>query len=274
MTVAESPARTSDAGRGTPRAIRALEYWMYHYRVNWRGTVISGLMSPLLYLAAMGVGLGSLVDKNQGSSGSLGGVSYVAFLAPGLLAGVAMQIGMQESTYPVLGAIKWMRTYIAMLATPLRVVDVFLGHVLYVMIRVAVTAVLFFAVMELFGAGHHWTAVFAIPAAVLTGMAFALPTMGFAATRDGDAAFAALFRFVVMPMFLFSGTFFPVTQLPAGLRAIAYLTPLWHGVDLCRTLALGTATIGGVAIHVAYLLTFAGVGFVLAARGYRGKLAL
>jgi lipooligosaccharide transport system permease protein len=97
--------------------------------------------------------------------------------------------------------------------------------------------------------------------------------MGFAATRDGDAAFAALFRFVVMPMFLFSGTFFPVTQLPSGLRAVAYLTPLWHGVDMCRSLSLGTAPIGRTAMHVAYLLAFTTVGFAAARRAYTRRLA-
>ena len=110
----------------TPPAVRSLEYWLYQYRANWRNTLTAGVSNPLLYLAAMGVGLGSLVDKHQstpGSQGSLGGVSYVAFLAPAMLAAVAMQVGTQESTYPVLGAIKWMRTYLAMLATPLRVVD-------------------------------------------------------------------------------------------------------------------------------------------------------
>jgi lipooligosaccharide transport system permease protein len=246
---------------------------MYQYKRTWRGTVTSGLLSPLLYLAAMGVGLGSLVDKHQSSRGSLGGISYVAFLAPGMLAAVAMQVGAQESTYPVLGAIKWMRTYFAMLATPLRVVDVLAGHLLWIMIRITLTVLMFLVVMELFGAGHHWTVLLAIPAAVLTGMAFAVPVVAFSATRDGDAAFAALFRFVVMPMFLFSGTFFPVTQLPVGLRIVAYLTPLWHGVDMCRTLALGTASIGRLAMHVAYLGAITGVGFVAARRAYTGRLA-
>jgi lipooligosaccharide transport system permease protein len=261
------------ATRSTPPAIRSLEYWISQYRHAWVGTAISGFLSPLLYLAAMGVGLGSLVDKHQTQHGSLGGVSYVAFLAPGMLAAVAMQVGSQESTYPVLGAIKWMRTYFAMLATPLRVVDLLIGHLLYITLRVTVTVVLFFAVMEAFGAGHHPTAILAIPVAVLTGMAFAIPIAAFAATRDGDAAFAALFRFVVMPMFLFSGTFFPVSQLPKALRVVAYLTPLWNGVDLCRSLALGSASAGRSAAHLAYLLTFVAVGFVCARRAFEHRLA-
>ncbi len=256
-------------------AVRSLEYWIYQYKRTWRGTVISGLVSPLLYLAAMGVGLGSLVDKHQSSAGTgaLGGVSYVAFLAPGMLAAIAMQIAAQESTYPVLGAIKWIRTYLAMLATPLRVVDLLVGHLLWITIRVTLTVLMFLAVMELFGAGHHWTVLLALPAAVLTGMAFSVPIVAFSATLEGDAAFAAIFRFVIMPMFLFSGTFFPVSQLPTVFRYVAYATPLWHGVDMCRSLALGTATPGRVAMNVAYLAVFVVVGFVAARRSYERRLA-
>jgi len=257
----------------TPPALRSLEYWIYQYKRTWRGTVISGLISPVLYLAAMGVGLGSLVDKHQSSQGPLGGVSYVAFLAPGMLAAIAMQIAAQESTYPVLASIKWIRTYFAMLATPIRVVDLLVGHLLWITIRVALSVLMFLAVMELFGAGHHWTVLLAVPAAVLTGMAFGVPIAAFAATRDGDAAFAALFRFVIMPMFLFSGTFFPVTQLPVGLRIVAYVTPLWNGVDMCRSLALGTATPGRVAVHVAYLGAIVALGYLAARRTYTGRLA-
>ena len=190
-----------------------------------------------------------------------------------MLAAVAMQVGSQESTYPVLGAIKWMRTYFAMLATPLRVVDLMVGHLLWMMVRITITVVLFLGVMELFGAGHHWTVLLAVPAAVLTGMAFAVPIAAFSATRDSDAAFAPLFRFGVMPMFLFSGTFFPVSQLPTGLRVVAYLTPLWHGVDMCRTLALGTATVGRVAMNAAYLLAITAIGLLAARRSYTRRLA-
>jgi lipooligosaccharide transport system permease protein len=254
-------------------ALRALEYWIYQYRRMWRGSVISGFISPLLYLAAMGVGLGSLVDMHQSCQGSLGGVSYIAFLAPGMLAAIAMQIGAQESTYPILGGIKWVKNYFAMLATPLRVVDVLAGQLLWIAMRITLTVTLFLITMELFGAGHHWTVLLALPVAVLTGMAFAVPIAAYAATRDGDAAFAALFRFVVVPMFLFSGTFFPVTQLPKGLRVVAYLTPLWHGVDLCRALALGDAGFARAIGHVAYLLVFVVAGLVWARHTFTKRLA-
>ena len=259
--------------RTTPPALRSLEYWLYQYRRNWRGTLTSGFVNPVLYLAAMGVGLGSLVDKHQAGGGSLGGVTYVSFLAPGLLAAAAMQVGAQESTYPVLGAIKWMRTYLAMLATPLRITDLLIGHLLFILLRVTIAATIFLVVMECFGVGHHPTAVLAIPAAALTGMAFSVPIVAFAATRDGDGSFAAMFRFLIMPMFLFSGTFFPVKQLPHFFRGVAYLTPLWHGVDLCRGFALGTESWARAAMHVGYLLAIVLAAFAVARHTYTNRMA-
>jgi lipooligosaccharide transport system permease protein len=256
----------------TPLALRGFSYWVYQYKRTWRSSLTSSFLNPILFLAAMGVGLGSLVDKNAQGSAQLGGVGYLTFLAPGLLAASAMQTAVQESTYPVMGAIKWIRTYHAMLATPLRIIDVLLGHLGWIAFRLLLVATVFVAVMSAFGATDSWLVVFAIPAAVLTGMAFAAPTAAFAATRTDDMAFAALFRFLVIPAFLFSGTFFPVSQLPAALRLLAYITPLWHGVDLCRHLALGRVPLGRTAGHVAYLAAWVAAGVAAADRTYHRRL--
>jgi len=253
-----------------PLALRSLEYWAYQYRRTWRGSVISTVLTPVLFLAAMGVGLGTLVDSS--GAGRVGGVDYLVFLAPGLLAAAAMQTGVGESTYPVMGAIKWIRTYHAMLATPLGVSDLLVGHALWIAIRVLTGSAAYLAVMVPFGAVRSPLALLAIPAAVLVGMAFATPTMAFAAGQDNDSGFAALFRFGVTPMFLFSGVFFPVEQLPPVLEQLAYVTPLWHGVDLCRTLALGTARFDATILHVAYLAAWLAGGLVIAARTYRRRL--
>jgi lipooligosaccharide transport system permease protein len=256
----------------TPLPLRSFAYWAYQYKRTWRSSLTSSFLNPILFLAAMGVGLGSLVNKNAGSSARLGGVGYLTFLAPGLLAASAMQTAAQESTYPVMGAIKWIRTYHAMLATPLRIVDVLVGHLAWIAVRLLLVTTVFVAVMTAFGATRSWTVLFAIPAAVLTGMAFSAPIAAFAATRESDASFAAIFRFLVIPMFLFSGTFFPVSQLPALLRPLAYVTPLWHGVDLCRDLALGRVPLGRTVLHVAYLLVWVGAGGVLALGAFRRRL--
>jgi lipooligosaccharide transport system permease protein len=236
----------------------------------WRMSVFSTLVTPVLYLSAMGLGLGSLV--NHAHRSSLGGVSYLDFLAPGLLAAAAMQTAAAEATWPVLGSIMWIGTYKAMLATPLGVRDVALGHLLWMAARIALTATVFAAVIVLFGAAPSAGIVLAVPAAVLTGVAFATPIAAFSASVERDHALAALMRFVIMPLFLFSGTFFPVTQLPSGIRWIAYITPLWHGVALCRGLSLGRIGVAGATVHVAYLAAVAGAGALVTVMRFQKRL--
>jgi len=251
-------------------AVRAFRFWLVNYRRTWRGTIYSSVLNPVLYLGAMGLGLGELVDKH--GSASLGGVSYLAFLAPGLLAAQAMQTAMGESTYPVLASVKWLKTYQAAAATPLRPADVFAGHLLFTTMRLAMNCAIFLAVMAAFGAVRSPWVLAALPVAVLTGLAFAAPIEAFAVTREKDQSFAMLFRFGMIPMFLFSGTFFPLTQLPAWIRPVAYLTPLWHGVALCRALSLGTAELPSALGHLAYLVAVAGAGITVGAINYRRRL--
>jgi lipooligosaccharide transport system permease protein len=251
---------------------RAFAFWLASYRRVWRASVFEGFISPLFFLAAMGFGLGMLVDS--GPSGGIDGVSYVQFIAPGILAAQAMNTAVGESTYPVLGAIKWFRMYHAMLATPLGIPDVVLGHLAFVLLRVTITSVAFLVVAWLLGAFESAWSVVALPVAVLCGMAFATPVFAFAAGQDNDSGFALLFRFGVMPMFLFSGTFFPVDQLPPVMQPIAWATPLWHGVELCRALAFGEATIAGAAMNVSYLLLWVVIGYVLALRSFRRRLVV
>lgn len=257
---------------GAPLALRSLEYWLFQYRRTWRGSVVSTVLFPVLFLASMGLGLGSLVDSS--ASGGVAGLPYLVFLAPGLLAATAMQTGVSESSYPVMGAIKWIKTYHAMLATPLGVLDVLVGHLLYIAARVAFGSAVFLVVMVLFGAADSPLALLAIPAAVLTGMAFSAPVVAVAARMENDQGLAFLFRFVVTPLFLFGGVFFPIEQLPVVLEQLAYATPLWHGVALARGLSLGTASAGGVLLHVAYLSAWIAVGCWFAARSYRARLAV
>lgn len=261
-TEVERDAAVRPGGGG---ALSVLAYLLQVYRRTFKGSLISSFLSPLLYLAAMGYGLGSLVDR--GASGGIDGIPYVAFIAPGVLAATAMQTASGECTYPVLGAIKWHGQFHAMLATPLRPRQVLLGHLAFVTVRFVVVCGVFLVVAALLGATPSWTTPLALPAAVLTGLAFAAPITALAAkVQDGGDSFNVLFRFVVMPMFLFSGTFFPVDQLPGVLQAVARATPLWHGVELCRGLTLGTGTLLGAAGHVAYLSVFLVVGYLLAER--------
>jgi lipooligosaccharide transport system permease protein len=258
------------AGGTWARTFREFRFWLTNYRRTWRGTIYSSVLNPLLYLGAMGLGLGTLVDKH--GMGRLGGVSYLVFLAPGLLAAAAMQTAIGESTYPVLGSVKWRKTYQAAAASPLRPADIFRGHLMFTTMRLVMNCVIFLAVMAAFGAVRSAWALATVPVGVLTGLAFAAPIEAWAVTRIKDNSFSVLFRFGMIPLFLFSGTFFPVTQLPAWIRPLAYATPLWHGVALCRSLSLGTATLGDSLLHVGYLAALAGIGFAAGNVTYRRRL--
>ena len=248
-------------------ALRSFEYWAYSYRRVWRGSVVSSIVGPILYLTALGVGLGKLVNRGPGV-----GVPYLDFVAPGILAATAMQLATFESSYPVMAAIRWTRQFHAMLATPLRSRDLLIGHQLYVAARLAVVSAIYLVVLAGFGALHSPYAILAWPAAVLVGLAHSAPVSAFSAWLQREEGFNGLFRFVVMPMFLFSGTFFPVTRLPHGAREIAYATPLWNGVDLMRHLTLGTASLWPSLAHVAYLSLWVAGGLTLAARTYKRRL--
>jgi lipooligosaccharide transport system permease protein len=268
--MAQAQAQALPQASAQAFAVRQFKFWLTNYRRTWRGTIYSGLLNPVLYLGAIGVGLGSLVDAH--GTASLGGVSYLQFLAPGLLAGSAMQMAMTESTWPVFGSVKWLKTYQAATATPLRPADLYHGHLIFTAMRLAMNSAVFLAVMAAFGAVRSVWVIAALPVAVLTGLAFAAPLEAFAITCKKETSFSLIFRFGIIPLFLFSGTFFPISQLPAVIRPLAYVTPLWHGVALCRSLSLGTATPGAAAIHLGYLIVLVGAGSYVARRAYLRRL--
>ena len=275
MSVLSTSGRTTGglppAPSGAALVGRSVDFWRVQYRRTWRGTWAPTVLTPLGFLAAMGLGLGSIVDEGAGAD-TLGGVSYLDFIAPGLMAASVMQQAAFESSYPVLGAIKWAKQYHAQLAAPLRVRDVLAGHVIWVTLRLAISAAVFLVIMALFGTLQSPWAVLCIPAAVLTGAAWVPGMFGYAATLETDSGFALVFRFLVMPMFLFSGTFFPISQLPDWLEWVAVLTPLWHGVELCRDFALGTPELLPCLGHVAYLSLWVAVGFWWALRTFTRRL--
>ena len=254
---------------GVLQPLRAYEHWLAQYKRVWRGTIGTSLVNPLLYLAALGVGLGTIVDR---SANAPAGVPYLDFIAPGLLAAAAMQTATTESSWPVMGALKWTRTYYAMTATPLTERDVLIGHQLFVITRVFSAAAAYLLVVALFGAVHSLLGLLAIPVAVLIGTAYSMPMAAYAAWSDHDRSFPPIFRFVIVPMFLFSGAFFPVERMPLAFELLAYATPIWHGVDLCRSLTLGTVELLPALGHVAYLLAWTLAGLWLARRSYRRKL--
>jgi lipooligosaccharide transport system permease protein len=253
---------------------RVVETRALQYRRTFRASIVSSFLNPALFLLAMGVGLGTYVDQSGTASAALGGLSYLQFLAPGLLAATTMQSAAFEATFPIMGGLTWGRTFHAMYATPVSPRDIVVGNLVWIALRLTAIATIFTVVMALFGAAASPLTVLGIPAAVLTGMAFAAPIAAFAATQTTPEKFNAVFRFGITPLFLFSGTFFPISNLPEVIRPLAWLSPLWHGVELTRGLALGTLSSqpGMALIHVAVLVAIFAAGTAWAYRTVEARL--
>jgi len=252
-------------------AARLFDYWAIVYLRTWKGSVISSFVTPLLYVVAMGVLLGGFI---AGDPARLDGApTYLAFVAPGLVAAQTMTTVFGEVTYPVMGAVKWHKTYFSMIATPLGVGEVALAHLGFVTFRVATTSAVFLAVMTPFGVfGSWWGVLVAFAVQLLLGLAFATPVYAFSAGLRDESAFALVFRLGMIPLFLFSGAFFPIGNLDAPLEALARATPLWHGVDLTRMLTLGDVDWRLAAVHVAYLSVLAIAGWFWAVRRLTRRL--
>jgi len=268
---ATSPTPPTAPANVVQGALRLLDYWVIVYRRTWKGTAISSFVTPLLYIVAMGVLLGGFIQDDP--SRLDGASSYLAFVAPGMVAAQTMTTVFGEVTYPVMGAVKWHKTYYSMIATPLSVGEVILANLGFVMFRVAATSAVFLAVMSPFGVFESWVGVLvAFLAQLLIGLAFATPIYAFSAGLRDESAFALVFRLGMIPLFLFSGAFFPIRNLNAPMEALARVTPLWHGVDLTRMLTLGQVDWSLAALHVAYLAVLALAGWLWAVRRLTRRL--
>ncbi|MBA4085818.1 ABC transporter permease [Janibacter terrae] len=243
-------------------------YFLVVYRRTWMGSLFSRFVSPLLFLLAIGLGLGSLVDA---SSGGVDGVSYLLFVAPGMVAVQAMMTAVGESTYPVYGLFTWNRMYHSMLATPLTVSDLLLGHLTVIAVQGGLAAAAFVLVASFFGSFASWWVLLAVPIGVLVTLAFAVPLFGFTARAKGDSSFNIVYRLVITPLMLFSGVFFPVDRLPLVLELLAWVTPLWHGVELVRSSAHGSFAPFDL-VHLLVLLAFVALGWVYARSGMTRRL--
>lgn len=258
QTVHSSAPRSTLAGAG-----RLVDYWAIVYRRTWKGSAVSSFINPLFYVLAMGVLLGDYVEDDPARLE--GASSYLVFVAPGLLAAQTMQTAFGETTYPVMSMVKWHKTYFGMTATPLSVREVILGHLGFVLFRVALTCGVFTLVMAPFGVFATWyAAVLAWLVQFLLALAFATPVYAFSAGLKDESAFALVFRLGMIPLFLFSGAFFPIENLDPWMEALAKATPLWHGVDLTRMLTLDTVDAGAALVHVVYLAVLAALGWLWA----------
>jgi lipooligosaccharide transport system permease protein len=246
-------------------AARMFDYWAILYKRTWKGSVITSFVSPLLYVLAMGVLLGGFI---KGDPSQLeGATSYLDFVAPGLLASQAMTIVFGEVTYPVMGMIKWHRTYFGMTATSLGIPEVILAHLGFVLFRVALSCAVFVVVMAPFGVfASVGGALAAFLVQLLVGLAFATPVYALSAGLKNESPFALVYRLGLIPLFLFSGAFFPVANLDPWMEVLAKATPLWHGVDLTRMFTLGQVDWSMLAVHVVYLGVLALAGWFWAVR--------
>ena len=245
------------------------KHWLW-YRRNWRATAVSSFLMPVLLLLAMGFGFGSQVR----STALIGGVPYLEYLAPALVVISALQGATFESTYAIMSAFVWQKTYVGMVATPITPAQVLYGQVLWVGAQVFARSAVFVVIAVVLGAAAGPGIVLAVPLATLAGLAFSCPLIAYSATLDKPDSFTTIFRFVLMPMTLFTGAYFPVSQLPDWLLPVVWLTPAWHGIELARGATFGTLGLLPALGHTAYLVALTVVGVVLGVRFFRRRLAV
>lgn len=257
----------------TPAAVRVWESSFTYYRRIWRSNLVSSLLQPFLYLLGMGVGIGALVDDRASSTELLGGVSYLGFFAPALIATTVMMVVAQDAMWPVMDGFNWSNAFRAMYSTPLQPGQIAAGTALWQATRALISGGGVALVLMLFDDTRGPGLAPAVAFGVLTGLAISMPITAWSASRSmGDQSFPAIMRFAIMPMFLFGGAFYPIEQLPVALQWVAKVTPLWHGIELCRGAVLGTLGAGEAAVHVGVLVAFAAAGYLLARRTYQQKL--
>ncbi len=253
----------------SPRWVRAWWFHATYYRLTWRGSVVSSVLFPFLFLASMGLGVGHLVSAH---TGLVEGQTYLHFIAPSLLATTAMQLGEGESLWPVFASIKWIRSYHAAVATPLEPEDVLYGKLAFVATRALGTGVIYSAVIGLFGGLQSWWALTLPLLSVLVTMAFSAPLVAYAAHVESEASFNVIYRFAMVPMFLFSATFYPVSAYPGYLRPLVQLVPLYHAVALARAAAFGHGAPAALVAHGAVLVAMVAAGLWGGRRSMRRRL--
>jgi lipooligosaccharide transport system permease protein len=246
---------------GSRRSLRLVERNLYVYSHTWL-VILSGFFEPLFYLLSIGFGLGALIGTVPGPGGEP--IPYQLFVAPALLASAAMNGAINESTFNFFFKLNYNKTFTAILSTPLSPGDIAVGELLWALIRGGLYALGFVVVMIVLGLVVSPWVILAFPAALLVGFAFG--AVGMAATsfmrswQDFD-----LIQLVILPLFLFSATFYPIETYPPALQVVVKLTPLYQGVDLIRSLTVGAIT-PILLVHVAYLSIMGLVGLAVVSR--------
>ncbi len=278
-TTSASPTVSSPVSVSATRSRRFGSWYVAEHNLRrvrgYGGTILATAFgTPVLYMVAFGVGLASLITANLGNH-AINGVSYLTFVAPALLCAAGIAVASEEFTYTIMMGFKWNPIYFGMNAAPLSGRQIINGVVIFVTIRMVATTTIYFVITSLFGAvplvSTGWLSV---PIAVLTGLAFGMPLMAYSTTLIEDRGqFALVLRFIVLPMTLFSGTMFPLSQLPEWLRWIAWISPLWHGAEVARVVSYGAVVAPSLVVaHLVVLVILAAVGWVLAVRSATRRL--
>jgi len=256
------------ATRTTPLPLAGSRAWLLVernllvYRRIWL-LIVSGFFEPVFYLFSIGVGLGGLVGTVAGPGGQP--IDYTAFVAPALLAASAMNGAVYDSTMNVFWKLKYAKTYDAMLATPLAPADIAVGEITWAQLRGTLYSAAFLLVMLLFGLIDSWWAVLALPATVLIGLAFAAVGMAATSFMRGWQDFEFV-QLAILPMFLFSTTFYPLSVYPRPLQLFIQVTPLYHGIELIRPLTTGVGVAPALLGHALYFVALAAVGLAVTSR--------
>jgi lipooligosaccharide transport system permease protein len=253
-------------------------YFAEHMLRSMRAYVVTiavtSVGNPLLYLFSMGVGLATIVDRAGADHPAFDGVGYLAFAAPALLVSSAVMTSSNETMYPVMAGFKWRRTYYGPHATPLAPGQLAAGHLMAIGVRLLIQCGVFFLIMLAFGAAPGPWAWMLVPIGVFAGLAFGAPVMAYSAFIERENfQFSMIQRFVVMPLFLFSGTFYPLEAMPAAMQWIGWISPLWHGNQLGRIASYGLEVPAWVAaVHIAYLAVLLAGGIWWARRNYAARM--
>lgn len=261
-----------------PKLVALFGAWyVTEYRLlnmsKWKGAILAfGIGNPVLYLTSIGLGVGALVSAN--SPGGVDGVPYLVFLAPALLTNAAIQAAMDETIFPTLHGFVWAKVFRGMQNTPLTGRQIADGVVAAAMLRAVWTAVTYYIIMVIFGAVEIGRGLLSIPAAIFAGWAFGEVLLALAVHVEQDDGFFALInRFILTPMFLFSGTFYPLAVLPVYLQWIGWISPLWHATELGRFLSYGhEMSVPTFIMHVTVLLVTGLIGQRVAYRKYLKRL--
>jgi lipooligosaccharide transport system permease protein len=281
-SITHRSTRTADHVRPAGGGIRALLiYNLIADRRYIKVSLLSQLLAPVLYLLALGLGLGGVVNANGGTSLA---TSYLSFIAPALIAATALQVGVADATYPILhGGFKYQRIYFGMNATPITASQIARMVLIWIGYKAAGSSLIYLVIVACFGGLRSPAALLCIPVATLGALAIATPIAAYSASVQNEgSSFAVIFRFIVTPMFLFSGTFYPISALPEWIRVLAWISPLWHATELARWVSLGPlhlrSGVGSLspamaAVHVLFLLIPAVIGGLLTVWRFRVRLA-